>query len=253
MNVIWFMNRCRRHQANIALMVVDLCPESDRRWASHHLQHCPRCREYFRDFTQIGDAMARLRKEGARTVPGAGLRSKWMDQVLSDPPAPAAEGFRRRPGRAGGAWFRRPGLAWGLVMAACVLAAFLPGYEHSRPAPGDPLADAKMVRETLGMFPHQIRAIVEDGHGMNLILSDQGNIPASAPLYVHICDGKQCSSFLTFSGQEITVDGQKLTVLEDAQGGVILAGNDFVWSNANGPRTEKHWQIEAKNLGPAIM
>jgi hypothetical protein len=110
-----------------------------------------------------------------------------------------------------------------------------------------------MVQETLAMFPHRVQAIVEDERGVNLILSDSDNVPVSAPLYIHVCDGKHCSSFLTFSGQEITVAGQKVTVLEDIHGGVILAGRQFVWSNTERTEMGNHWQIEAKNLGSKVM
>jgi hypothetical protein len=104
------------------------------------------------------------------------------------------------------------------------------------------------------MFPNQIRAIVQDEDGgVKLVLSDTGDVPASAPLYVRISDGKRWSSFVTFSGQEIQVGGQKITVLADARGGVILAGNQFVWSSSEPGSAAGHLKIEARNLGPAAM
>jgi hypothetical protein len=102
------------------------------------------------------------------------------------------------------------------------------------------------------MFPNRVQAIVEDEHGLNLVLSDTDNIPASAPLYIRVCDGGHCSSFLTFSGQEITVAGQKVTVLADTHGGVILAGDDFMWSDTKRVYAG-HLKIQAKNLGKMTL
>ena len=57
----------------------------------------------------------------------------------------------------------------------------------------------------------------------------------------------------TFSGQEVQVDGQKIDVLVDAQGGIILEGNKFVWSNTERSYAAKRLKIEARNLGLVRM
>jgi hypothetical protein len=153
-------------------------------------------------------------------------------------------------------WF--PRLAWTLMTAACVLIAFALGHWHGRmqtetnPA-ADVLANAKLIHETLATFPNQVRAIVEDNGGIHIVLSDSNNVPASTPLYVHICDGKNCSSLVTFSGQEIQVAGQKMTVLGDSHGGIILMGNDFVWSSDEKISSDKGLKIEAKSLSVAAL
>ena len=150
-------------------------------------------------------------------------------------------------------WF--PRLAWGFAAAICMLMAFAIGHwrgqmetKTAAAASSDILENAKFIRETLAMFPNQIRAIVKDKRGLNLILSEKENVPSSPPLYVHICDGKNCSSFVTFSGQEIQIAGQKLTVLSDARGGIILAGNEFVWSSDEQALAKNNLKIEAKQL-----
>ena len=56
-----------------------------------------------------------------------------------------------------------------------------------------------------------------------------------------------------FSGQEIQIAGQKVTVLSDARGGIILTGNQFVWSNTERNHTGNHLKIEAKNLGSSTL
>jgi hypothetical protein len=163
----------------------------------------------------------------------------------NDPPPRAARSFL-------------PRLAWIAVLAACAAIAFAIGQWRGRmetsaiPAT-DTLASAKLIHEMMAMFPNQIRAIVQDDSGLKLVLSDTGDVPASPPLYVRICDGQHCSSFVTFSGQEIQVDGQTITVLSDRRGGIILAGTQFVWSSTERSPAAGHLKIEAKNLAFVAM
>jgi hypothetical protein len=151
-------------------------------------------------------------------------------------------------------WF--PRLAWGFATAICILAAFAIGHWRGRvetETSRDVLANAKVVDETLAMFPNRVRAIIQDEHGLQLVLSDQPNVPMSTPLWVKICDGKQCSSLVTFSGQELAIAGQKITVLSDAQGGIILEGNQFVWSSSARNFASGNLKIEAKSLSSITL
>jgi len=102
-------------------------------------------------------------------------------------------------------------------------------------------------------FPNRVRAIVQDERGLQLVLSDQPNVPMSTPLWVKICDGKQCSSLVTFSGQELEIAGQKITVLSDAEGGIILEGNQFVWSSSARNFAQGGLKIEAKRLNSITL
>lgn len=147
-----------------------------------------------------------------------------------------------------------PRLAWGGgIVFACLLIGFVLGERQARMeketvAVADPLADVKMVRETLTLFPHQVRAIIRDEHGLQLVISEKPDVPASSPLYVRICNGNQCASFVSFSGQQVEIAGQTVTVLSDAQGGVILVGNDFAWSSREPGSTSGNLKIEASRL-----
>ncbi|HEX9046452.1 MAG TPA: hypothetical protein VF988_05445 [Verrucomicrobiae bacterium] len=148
-----------------------------------------------------------------------------------------------------------PRLAWTVVTATCIVIAFVVGQwqgQKRRVAGNDILANANFVRGTLAMFPNQVRAIVKDERGLNLVLSEQ-NVPASPPIYVRICDGKRCSSLVTFSGQQIQIAGQNVTVLAEADGGIILEGNKFVWSSAGHYSAGTRLKIEAMNLGTAAL
>ena len=153
-------------------------------------------------------------------------------------------------------WF--PRLTWAAATAACVLLAFAVGHWRGRMETGtipatDSLTSTKLIRETLAMFPNRVRAIVQDERGINLVLSDNDDVPVSPPLYVRICDGEHCSSLVTFSGQEIQIAGQKVTVLADTHGGVILAGQHFMWSDTERVYAAGHLKITAKNLGSITM
>lgn len=143
-------------------------------------------------------------------------------------------------------------------MALCVLLAFAAGHWHGRrqaesAQSQDILANVKLVRETLATFPNQVRAIVNDNNGLHVVLADNNDVPSSPPLYVQVCDGKSCLSLVTFSGQEVQVAGQKMTVLADTQGGIILIGNDFVWSSDQKINPGNHLKIEAKTLSLAAL
>jgi len=151
-------------------------------------------------------------------------------------------------------WF--PQLAWGFATTICILAAFVVGHWRGRletKTTMDVLADSKVVQQTLAMFPNQVRAIVQDEHGLNLVLAENNNVPTSTPIYIRVCDGKQCASVVTFSGQEIQIAGQKMTVLSDAQGGIILMGSDFAWSSREPPYVKSDLKIEARNLSSVAM
>ncbi len=157
---------------------------------------------------------------------------------------------------------RFPRLAWGVATIFCIVTAF--GIAHWRGqaqreaqreanSSQDVLANAQFVRETLATFPGQVRAIVEDQRGLNVILSATDNIPASSPLYVRVCNGKECAAMVTFSGQEIQIAGQKMTVLSDPHGGIILMGNDFAWSSSGPALAKNNLKITAKNLDPNTL
>lgn len=151
-----------------------------------------------------------------------------------------------------------PRLAWAGSLVACLILAFAMGHWHGRTQTeaalaNNSLANLKLIRETMAMFPQRVRAIVQDDQGLKLVLSDNADVPVSAPLYIHICDGKHCSSVVTFSGQEILMAGQKITVLEDANGGIILEGNKFVWSSTERIRADGALNIQVKNLGLTAM
>jgi hypothetical protein len=78
-------------------------------------------------------------------------------------------------------------------------------------------------------------------------------VPASSALWVKVCDGRNCSALVTFSGQEVQVGGRTVTVLSDGQGGVLLVGHNFVWSSREKTYAKNKLKIEARDLGAVAL
>ena len=176
-----------------------------------------------------------------------------------DFPRQVLAGLRSSPSRRPATPVWRLRLAWGGGLAfVCLLAGFALGRWHGRGeisagTGSDVLADAKIVGETLAMFPNRVRAIEQDGQGIKLVLADQPEVPNSPPLYVRITNETNSSSMVTFSGQEIQIAGQKMTVLAESGGGVIVMGNDFAWSSGTVGELHNGIKIEARRLAPQAL
>ncbi len=132
-----------------------------------------------------------------------------------------------------GAW-----LFGSLAAAACVLLAWI----FFRPAtPGKNLATAPparqedaaavILREVSALFPNQVRSIVKDESGLQMILADEPNIEPTPALVLKICDARSCREIITFSGQNIEIAGHEVTVKAKNGGRVILDGGKFLWSS----------------------
>jgi hypothetical protein len=143
-----------------------------------------------------------------------------------------------------------PALALGTA-AVCVLLGFALGFRQGqRFAVTEPqLAQArKCFQEIEGLFPNQVRAIVFDQQRSRLVLSEQADVPTSPPLYVKISGPHGCLSYVTFSGQQIRINGDVFDVLVDRQGDVLLVGRNLVWSSGAGTAQAGAYRITAKPL-----
>jgi hypothetical protein len=152
---------------------------------------------------------------------------------------------------------RFPRFAWTLAaLAVCLSLGLFIGNLHSHRevvAENGLLQDEKVINEMLAMFPNRVRALVQDEHGLNVVLSDKENTPVSTPLWIKVCDGKKCAAMVTFSGQDIRIGGRDITVLADAKGKIILASEDFLWSNGQALMGAGKLRIEAKTLAPVVL
>ena len=139
--------------------------------------------------------------------------------------------------------------SWGLAFATVCLGIALGvglWLQARRPAA---VNYAKLYREVAAMFPNQVRAIVLDGGDVRLELSEQANVPPSMPLRVDVCRDRQCRTYITFSGQQIRVGGERCDVLSDGLGHVLVVGRSVVWTSAEPAHDVKPYHIAAAALG----
>ena len=80
------------------------------------------------------------------------------------------------------------------------------------------------------------------------MLAQEPNLPKSPPLYVKICGPNGCQRVVTFSGQQIRVNGDVCDVLADHRGNVLVVGRQLVWSGARVGANSGRYQIEARVL-----
>ena len=155
------------------------------------------------------------------------------------------------PQRSATRWL--PRLAWaGGFAAVCIIAGFMIGHRFAHPemanGNGQLLQSEKLISEVMAMFPNRVRAIVKNEAGMHIVLSDADDVPTSTPLWVKVCQGEHCTTLVTFSGQEVEVAGQKMTVLADAEGGVILTGDLFAWTSDDPKDGLQDLKIQARAI-----
>lgn len=133
------------------------------------------------------------------------------------------------------------------LAAACVAIAFLIGYRAGT-KPSTPVttiaSEEKCLREVETMFPHQLRAIIFEKGGARLLLSDNADVPQSTPIYLKVCDGKNCQSILTFSGQQVPIKGELCDVLVDVKQNVLVVGEQQFWPGGMPNNTH----VEARTL-----
>ena len=144
----------------------------------------------------------------------------------------------------------KPAFAVGFAVV-CLAVGFFVGFWKEHGSPGTDAQVAQMrkyYRELEALFPNQLQAIVFDQKGAHMVLANEPDVPASAPLYVKICGPKGCQRFVTFSGQEIRINGDTCEVLADGRGGVLLVGEKLLWAGPKSARTSRQYSIEAKPL-----
>ena len=111
---------------------------------------------------------------------------------------------------------------WALGATAVILVVTLVTlFRPTRPAGPD---YAKLYREIAAVFPGQVEAIVADAGGVRLVLSETPQPRSSMPLLVRACSPTGCRSVITFSGQQVPINGDHWDVLLDGADKVIVAG-----------------------------
>ena len=151
---------------------------------------------------------------------------------------------------------RAPALAFGLGLAAvCLLVGFWLGRRGGSPSERSvaTVAEAqKCYREIAQLFPNQVRAIVFDQTGTHLVLADRADVPESLPVFMKICGPNGCQSIVTFSGQQIRLNGKTMDVLVGPMDEVILAGPDSIWSSKQAENQVGEYRVQAQALGSQL-
>ncbi len=142
-------------------------------------------------------------------------------------------------------------LGWAVTLVGVLVALVF--FKYREPPPEHHLAQTrKIYAEAVRLFPQQIRAIVIDEAGVRLELAERADLPFAPPVLLRLCKGQRCRSVLTFSGQQVRLDGEGFEVLEDSQQQVWLAGRHAVWSSAEPDRLVSGFRIEARVLESAL-
>ena len=137
----------------------------------------------------------------------------------------------------------RQWLPWtiGLATVCVVLAAGIFIGRSNQQREITPVSYTRLFREIEGLFPNQLQAIVVDQHGVKLVLSETADVPKSQPLLIQACRQDDCRQVITFSGQQVKVNGDMWDVLVNGQNQVVVAG-----------RSTDRYHIEAKRLGDVL-
>lgn len=195
------------------------------------------------------------------------MNNAELDKLLHSAPVPEREveyweqfpgSVTRRLAQAQHSGSRRPAprtsplLLWGIGLAtACIMIGFVVGWwkGHQSGLQAAPVAAMqKYYREIEALFPQQVRAIILDETGPHLLLADKANVPVSSPVLLTIQKRTGVQSVVTFSGQQIPVNGELCDVLTDADGHILLIGTKLVWSSQKAPLREGPFQIQARFL-----
>ncbi|HSU54704.1 MAG TPA: hypothetical protein VLT36_11650 [Candidatus Dormibacteraeota bacterium] len=153
---------------------------------------------------------------------------------------------------------RFPKLALGFGVAAAVVVVLFSVVRldnsrstsiMERPATQNEFDGAKKYyEEIVTLFPGRLAAIIFDKRGEHLLLKDTSTAAGSLPVYLKICGRSGCEQVVTFSGQQIPINGELCDVLVGHSGEIIVTGPTFWWSSGTGARPGERYRIEARPL-----
>lgn len=149
---------------------------------------------------------------------------------------------------------RRPAL-WRWVLAAGALGAFvLAVWPGGQPAKENSLAWQRTLEQVEALFPGQVNAVIERDGKFAVELTDHAAGGTGQPVVVEFVQGPHVLRVLSYSGRRVCVElgGAKACFepLITADGGVILAGEDFLWSSEH-PAPQAGYRVQARFLHPA--
>lgn len=153
-------------------------------------------------------------------------------------------------------WFRLATLA---AAAACIaLALFFAvrsrsgsGGDGATAATSSDRVDARLLAEMESLFPGQLDAVVANGNEISVELAQEPGTAASQRLTITLQRGATTVRVLGYSGRKVclALNGRRecFEPLLTADGQVILAGVDFVWSREN-PSPLAGYRVSARAL-----
>ncbi|MFA6961373.1 MAG: hypothetical protein WC205_11530 [Opitutaceae bacterium] len=152
--------------------------------------------------------------------------------------------------------FWRASLAVLAVVFVAGLVIFREGREGSSAGQKVAHDDAVTLAQMQELFPGQLNAVIEHDGAVQLDLAHDA-VPAvtSQPLIVQFESGGHRLRVLSYSGRSITLQlrGATLTfeVMVTGGGGIVLSGNDFVWSSTH-PDLVAGYRVQASPLGSPL-
>lgn len=155
-------------------------------------------------------------------------------------------------------WLPWQGWVAGVAMLAMLLIVggrYLrvdPSVAAEAPSPSQAGEDLRMLAQVQGLFPGLLNAVIERNDEVKLDLTaERMAVADEQPLVVQLERGSQRLRVLSYSGRSVTVElkGKKITfeALVTSDGGVVLSGDDFVWSSAQ-PGLLAGYHVEARTL-----
>jgi hypothetical protein len=176
--------------------------------------------------------------------PDETARERALDRALTALRNTTVEAEVKRP-----AFFAR----WAILAGTCAVLA-LTVVVGSRPAGDDLVVWQRTLREVEALFPGQLTAVIESDGAVDLEISDEAAGGTSQPVLVEFTQGSRVLRVLSYSGRRVCVDlgGEKACFepLVTSDGGVILAGENFLWSAEN-PASPGGYRVQARFLNPA--
>ncbi len=145
----------------------------------------------------------------------------------------------------------RRGYGWAFAgLAALLLVAIFFG-----PHPPAGPQDTAVLAQVEALFPGQLDAVIEHEDGeMRLALAARTQPASDQPVLVEFRRGEELVRVLSYSGRHVCVDLNGRHACFDAligdHGDVIVAGEDFLWTEENHARAGG-WEITAARLGGA--
>jgi hypothetical protein len=140
------------------------------------------------------------------------------------------------------------------AVAACFLIGYTVGsWRHRSPSftAGELVTVRTYLRELEALFPNQVKAVVFEPSGPRLELAERADVSPALPVFVRVCGPDGCRDFLTFSGQQIRLNGEALEVLLNARGHVLLVGRHMAWTSGEAGARVGEYRVAARSLGTA--